>query len=272
MSLVGWSNPSHIRSCPTGWNGQLCCDSHSDWGRAHSASRILATGCCFWHPSAWYLSFHLPDSRNLVVPWRRNFPSHFQCKSVNHAVDQLQEGLVVSGTTFSRCLDLLGKGVGTWRSVSSAFPHFGQLGFCLEIITYMRQILHPTAIITEISPSPADSSLPADLVLRCSRSILVASPGSLHDRGWRFTSTSSSPVKSRHLVNYIIPTLNQPSPQYSFQLDTVGVKLLHHCPEWRNVYWFEFEALSFHKTQVKIPRISHNNFILNAMKTSSTVL
>lgn len=213
-------------------------------------------------PSAWYFSFHLPDSKNLnlLVPWRRSFPSHFQCESVDHAVDQLQEGLVVSSTTFSRCLFLLGKGVGTWRSVSSAFPHFGQLGFCLEIITYMRQLLHPTATITEISPSPADSSLPTDLVLRCSRSILVASPGSLHDRGCRFTSTSSSPVKSRQLINYTISTLNQPSPQYSFQLHTVGVKLVHYCPEWRNVHWFGFETLSFHKTQLKIPRISHHNF------------
>lgn len=194
-----------------------------------------------WHPSAWYFSFNFfnfPDSENLnlLVPWRRNFPCHFQCKSVNHAVDQLQEGLVVSCTTFSRCLLLLGNGVGTWRSVSSAFPHFGQLGLCLEIITYMRQLVHPTATITGISPSPTDSSLPADLLL---------APGSLHDCGCRFISTSSSPVRSRQLINQLIPTLNQPSPQYSFQLDTIGVTLVHHCPEWRDVYWVGFEALSF---------------------------
>ena len=184
-------------------------------------------------------SFHLTDSKKtwicLCSEEEISPPISSAKQSVDHAVDQLQEGLVVSSTTFSRCLFLLGKGVGTWRSVSSAFPHFGQLGFCLEIITYMRQLLHPTATITEISPSPADSSLPTDLGFRCSRSILVASPGSLHDRGCRFTSTSSSPVKSRHFINYIISTLIQPSPQYSFQLDTVGVKLVPYCPEWRNI-------------------------------------
>ena len=99
-----------------------------------------ATGCCCW---LLQLPFDGQQKNlNLLVLWRRNFPSQFQCESVDHAVDQLQEGLVVSSTTFSRCLFLLGKGVGTWRSVSSAFPHFGQLGFCLEIITYMRQLLH----------------------------------------------------------------------------------------------------------------------------------
>ena len=41
-------------------------------------------------------------------------------------------------------------------------PHFGQLGLSLDSMTYMRQLLHPTATITSPSSSPPSVvSLPA---------------------------------------------------------------------------------------------------------------
>jgi hypothetical protein len=65
----------------------------------------------------------------------------------DHAAHQLQVGLGTLSASPEETRRFWGAGAGSSRS-TSVLPHLGQLGCAFDSITYIRQLLHPTATIT----------------------------------------------------------------------------------------------------------------------------